>query len=204
MYSEIWNWEKCKDKIRTLRGRLGFPDAPVLRFLRLSLFLEDGRIHDDLRQKFTTNIEPNVYCILSGYADAQPAPETHRLIPFTQLKGGQLYQSVFIQRAAKPITKVFGSRVSVLYKAAKLLGGEKLSYGDCSVKIYSLPLVPITIVLWSATPEFTASANILFDSSASNYLSTEQLVMLSELTSARLRHANEVLSGQTEKSKNDS
>jgi len=100
---------------------------------------------------------------------------------------------VFVQRVAKPIERVFGSRVSMLHQAAKLLGGEKLSYGDCSVKICSLPLVSITIVLWSETSEFPASANFLFDSSANNYLSTEQLVMVSELTSARLRHAYEVL-----------
>ena len=192
MYSEIWNWEKCKDKIRTLRGRLGFPDASVLKFLEVSLFLQDGRIHDDLRQNFISRIEPSVYCILSGYADAQQMPETRRLVSFAQLRGGRSYQSVFAQRAAKPIERVFGSKVSMLYQAARLLGSEKLDYGDCSVKFYSLPLVPITIVLQVETSEFSASANILFDSSANNYLCTEQLVMLSELTSARLRHAYEV------------
>ncbi|MFQ6086578.1 MAG: DUF3786 domain-containing protein [Candidatus Bathyarchaeia archaeon] len=193
MYSEIWNWEKCKDKIRTLRGRLGFPDTSVLKFLGLSLFLEDGRIHDDLRQTFCSNIKPSVYCILSGYADAHPMPETRRLVSFAQLWGGRSYQSVFAQRVAKPIERVFGSKASTIHQAAKLLGGEKVSYGDCSVKIYSLPLVPITIVLWTRTSEFPASASVLFDSSANNYLSTEQLVMLSELTSVRLRHAYEVL-----------
>lgn len=81
----------------------------------------------------------------------------------------------------------------MLHQAAKILGGEKLGYGDCAVKIYSLPLVPITIVLWSETSEFPASANILFDSSADNYLSTEQIVMLSELTVTRLRHAYEII-----------
>jgi hypothetical protein len=193
MYSEIWKWGKCKDKIRTLRGRLGFRDAPVLKFLGLSLSLEDGRIHDDLRKTSYSYIKPSVYCILFGYADAQPVPETLQLVPFTQLWGGRPYQSVFIQRVAKPIERTFGSKVSRLHQAAKLLDGEKLDYGDCSVKIYSLPRVPITIVLWAETSEFPASANILFDSSANNYLSTEQLVMLSELTSARLRHAYEVL-----------
>jgi hypothetical protein len=193
MHSDIWNWKKCKNKIRTLRGRLGFPDAPALKFLELSLSLEDGRIHDDLRRKLYSSIEPRVYCILSGYADAHPTTETHRLVSFAQLSGGRSYQSVFVQRVAKPIERVFGLRVSQLYQAARLLGGEKLSYDDCSVKIYSLPLVPIIVILWSGTPEFPASANILFDSSAANYLSTEQLVMLSELTSARLRHAYEAL-----------
>jgi hypothetical protein len=164
-----------------------------LRFLGLSLSLKDGRIHDDLRKNFVSYIEPGVYCILSGYADAQPVSETRRLVSFAQLWGGRSYQGVFAQRVAKSLERVFGSKVSMLCQAARLLGGEKLSYGDCSVKIYSLPLVPITIVLWTETSEFPASANFLFDSSASNYLSTEQLVMLSELTSARLRHAYEVM-----------
>jgi hypothetical protein len=120
MYSEIWNWEKCKNKIRTLRGRLGFPDAPSLKFLGLSLSLEDGRIHDDLRQTFYSRIGPSVYCILSGYADAQPVPESRRLISFAQLWGGRSYKSTFTQRAAKPIERIFGSKVSMLYQAAKL------------------------------------------------------------------------------------
>lgn len=193
MYGEIWNWRKCKGKIRTLRGRLGFPDAPGIKFLELSLSLENGRIHDDLRQIFYSRIEPSVFCILSGYADAQPMPETLKLVSFAQLSGGRSYQRAFAQRVAKPIERSFGLKASMLYQAANLLGGEKLDYGDCSVKIQSLPLVPITIVLWIKTSEFPASANILFDSSAGNYLSTEQLAMLSELTSARLSHAYEVL-----------
>jgi hypothetical protein len=56
---------------------------------------------------------------------------------------------VFTQRVAKPLERTFGSDVSMLYKAASLLGGQKLNYGNCSVKIYSLPLVPIIIVMWS-------------------------------------------------------
>lgn len=192
MYSETWNWEKCKSKIKMLKGRLGFPEAPVLKFLGLSLSLEDGRIRDDLRQTFYSRIEPSVYCILSGYTDAQLMPESPRLVSFAQLWGGRSYRNAFAQRVIKPVENVFGSKASRLYQAAKLLGGAKLAYGDCSVKIYSLPLVPITIVLWAETSEFPASANILFNSSANNYLSTEQLAMLSELTSARLRCAYEV------------
>jgi len=53
--------------------------------------------------------------------------------------------------------------------------------------------VPNTIILWAETSEFPASANILFDSFANSYLSMEQVVMLSELTSVRLRHVSEVL-----------
>lgn len=193
MYRAIWNWERCRDKILTLRGRLGFPDSSVLKFLRLSLSLEDGRIHDELRGKAFPEIEAGVYCILSGYADTNATKEAHQLTSFAQLPGGRAYNNAFNRRAVQPIERVFGSAPQTLYRAAELLDAIKLDCGDCSVKIYALPLVPIHIVLWSAPSEFPPSANILFDSSVSHYLSTEQTAMLAELTSARLRHAHEAI-----------
>jgi len=193
MYRDIWTWTKCKDKINTLRGRLGFIDSPSLKFLKLTLSLETGQIHDEIRNKPFPEIQPSVYCILSGYAESQPIAETHKLISYSQLPGGAGYNSAFIRRAVQPIEKTFGADAESLWKAAKILDAEKLSHGECSVKIRSLPLVPIVIILHGATSEFPASANMLFDSSAKNYLSTEQLAMLGELTSARLRHANEAI-----------
>jgi len=193
MYKEIWTWTKCKDRITSLRGRLGFADSPSLKFLKLTLSIETGQIHDEIRNKPVPEIEPSVYCILSGYADSQPASETHNLISYSQLPGGVGYNNAFIRRAVQPIERTFGSDAESLWKAAKLLDSEELSHGDCSVKIRALPLVPIVIILQSATSEFPASGTMLFDSSASTYLSTEQLAMLGELTSARLRHAHEAI-----------
>jgi hypothetical protein len=80
-----------------------------------------------------------------------------------------------------------------LYKVAELLDATKLDYGDYSVKIYALPLVPVYVVLWSTSSEFPTSANILFDSSVGNYLSTEQIAILGELTSARPKHSKEAI-----------
>jgi len=193
MYRTIWNWEKSRDKILTLRGRLGFPDSSILKFLRLSLDLEDGHIHDELRDKTVHEIEAGIYCILSGYADASAVSETHQLISFAQLPGGRAYYTAFKRRAVQQIERVFGSNPQTLYKAAELLDATKLDYGDYSVKIYALPLVPIHVVLWSSDSEFLPSANILFDSSVRNYLSTEQTAMIGELTAARLKHAYETI-----------
>jgi len=193
MYRTIWNWEKCQDKIVTLRGRLGFPDSSVLKFLRLNLSLEDGAVYDELRGKAFAEIEATVYCILCGYANTKEVEETHQFVSFAQLPGGRSYQNAFNRRAVQPIERVFGSIPHTLCKAAELLDAIKLDYGDYSVKIFALPLVPIHIVLRSAPPEFPLSASILFNSSVSNYLSTEQIAMLSELTSSRLRHAYEAI-----------
>jgi hypothetical protein len=191
VYSDIWTWEKCKKRISSLKGRLGFAESSSLKFLKLTLSLENGQIHDELRNKRFPEIEPNVYCILSGYAEAKPVSETSKLISYSHLSGGQNYYNAFIRRAVQPIEKTFGSYVEKLWEAAKLLDSEKLSHADCSVKVYALPLVPIVVLLYGASSEFSASANMLFDSSANNYLSTEQLAMLGELTSTRLKQAYE-------------
>lgn len=187
MYRDIWTWDKNRDKIIRLRGKLGFPDSPHLEFLKFTLSLETGKIYDQIENKPLPEIEPEVYCILTGYANSQPTPKTHKLVSFAQLPGGQNYNAAFIRRAVAPIEKTFGSISEKLWEVAKTLDAERLTYGDCSVKIHALPLVPLVIILHAATSEFSASASMLFDSSASNYLSTEQLAMLGELTSWRFR-----------------
>lgn len=191
MYRDIWTWEKCGEKLRSLRGRLGFPDSPNLRFLKLSLSLETGQIHDEIKNASFHEIQPAVYCILSGYADARTTEETHRLVSFSQIPGGQNYNNALYRRAVQPIEKAFGTEPERFLKAAAFFDGEKMTLGDCSVKIYALPLVPIIVILHVASSEFSASSNMLFDSSISNFLSTEQVAMLGELASARLRLANE-------------
>ena len=195
---EIWNWRRCKTKIRSLRERLGFRESSTLRFLGLSLSLEDGMIHDDLRDCPFPEVAPSIYCILSGYAEAEPVPETLDLVSFRQLPGGHAYHKAFLGRAVLSIQRVFGPNPRMLVEAAKLLGGFEVGYGDCSVKVNALPLVPITVILWAGSPEFPASVNMLFDASVSHYLTTEQVAGLGELTSVRLRHAYEVLMTGTE------
>jgi len=193
MYRQIWTWDKCKSKITSLRGRLGFPDGSRLEFLKLNLSLETGKIHDQIKDKPLPEVEPEVYCILTGYANSQPIPETHTLVSFAQLPGGASYNNAFIRRAVMPIERAFGFDAEKLWDAAKTLGAERLAYEYCSVKVRALPLVPIIIILHAATSEFPASATMLFDSSASNYLSTEQLAMLGQLTSTRLRQVLEAI-----------
>jgi hypothetical protein len=193
---EFWSWGRCKTKIRGLKDRLGFEGSSTLRFLGLSLSLDDGGVHDDLRNRPLQEVAPSVYCILCGYAEAEPVPEALKLVSFRQLPGGHAYHKAFLGRVVLSIQRVFGSKPRMLVEAARLLGGSEVSYGECSVRVNSLPLVPVTVVLWVEDPEFPASANMLFDASISHYLTTEQVAMLGELTSARLRHVYEVLGKQ--------
>lgn len=187
---ELWNWKRCKAKIRSLKGRLGFSEEHVLKFLGLSLYLEDGSVYNHLANYALKQerILSGIYCILFSYADAEPTPEASKLVIFKQLQGGQ-YCNVMVQRAKSSIQNVSGSRFKLFVECAKLLGGTKanFSYGYQSVMINSLPLVSLMIVLSEEDSEFPASAQIFFDESISHYLPLEQIGMLSELTAERLK-----------------
>jgi len=62
--------------------------------------------------------------------------------------------------------------------------------GDAAAEVCALESVPIIYILWAAG-EFAASATVLFDESASSFLPTEDLEVLGELTTYRLKKACE-------------
>ncbi|HIE24235.1 MAG TPA: hypothetical protein EYP68_08425 [Candidatus Korarchaeota archaeon] len=66
---EYWSWERCCSKIKSLKGRLGFKYSDKLRFLRLSLSLNDGSVEDELiaGRKLHPYVVKGIYCILCGY-----------------------------------------------------------------------------------------------------------------------------------------
>ena len=110
------------------------------------------------------------------------------MIKFKDLPGGEAYVLAFFPRAGQPIEQVFGANPKRLLDAAKLLRGTILRHGDAAVEIPALEGVPIVYILWTAD-EFSSSVNVLFDSSACMYLPTEDLAVLTEITTNRLKNA---------------
>ena len=127
------------------------------------------------------------------YVSGKPSPTTSILIKFNKLQGGYAYERAFNLRATQPIAKAFGEKPSDLVDAGKKLGGLPLNYGDGSIQIQAFEGIPIVYILW-AESEFPASTTVLFDQSANSYLPTEDLAVLTELTSSRLIKAKSKLS----------
>jgi len=179
------------DRIRHL-GKVGKDNT--FHFLGYTLNLETSEFKDSL-EKGALISERNYQGMNAFLVHYSLAKETHRsgkLVKFRDLPGGYAFDHAFIQRAIDPIAQVFDSNPEELIEAAKLFGGKRLDHGNLSVEIPALEGIPLVYILWT-TEEFSASANVLFDESASCFLDTEALAVLGQITTERLLKAQSIL-----------
>ncbi len=112
---------------------------------------------------------------------------TGRLVSPVNMKDGQLF---FRGSHVLPLNKVaekYGNDRQGFLKRGEYLGGERLGYGDASIKLLPLPRVSVVLILWTADDEFPARADLLFDSSCEIRLPidvTWSIAMLSTLACA--------------------
>jgi len=124
--------------------------------------------------------------IMHYFTLAKGTPTLGRLITYKQIPGGVSYFPAFSQRAIAPLVKNFGKNPELMIKVAVTLGGCEADYGDVSVIIHAFDRVPVTLVLWRGDEELAPNGNILFNANVSDYLSTEDVAVLSETIIWRL------------------
>ncbi|MFX0169753.1 MAG: DUF3786 domain-containing protein [Candidatus Hodarchaeota archaeon] len=191
-----WTFEKTKDVLSTLPGRLGFPKANILRFLDLEVHLHTGQIIDTtLNKPFDPKIE-YIFFLLHQYSKAQEVPLTGNLINYKQISGGRVYAPVFEGRVVKPIQQHLGSNPDLFAKSAQQLGGELAQVGDLSFTILALPRIPYTYALWRADEEFPARTSVFLDESAGSYLDAEAHAHLASLTTIRILAVSRALANE--------
>jgi len=137
----------------------------------VEILLEDSKAEIPLKDKIL---------ILHYFTSAKDKPATGILITYKQLPGGISYFPAFSQRAIAPFVNHFGKNPELLIKAAAKLGSREADYGDVSVIFNAFDHVPITLVLWRGDEELAPNGNILFDANISDYLSTEDVTVLTE------------------------
>jgi len=129
-----------------------------------------------------TNSREEVVCatkvlLLHYLLNAQNKPLSGNLVSLKELKGGAaIYYQAFYKRAIAPLIKNFEKNIDGFYRAAVILGSYIEKYGNASVSIRVLPLVPVTYVLWKGDEEVAASGTILFDDSIESFLPAEDIV----------------------------
>ena len=113
--------------------------------------------------------------ILHYLLQAKGTPLSNEMIGYKHLPGGSVYFPTFSKRAIKPIVDSFGKEPARLLDVAAAIGGREAAHGDAAVTIDAFRRVPITFVLWRGDEEFPADGNILFDSTVSDYLTTDDI-----------------------------
>ncbi len=124
--------------------------------------------------------------MLHYFIQANGTSPSNKLISFKELREGAGYFLTFSKRAIKPLLDHFGEEPHRLLDAAGLLGGRKADYGDAAVTINAFSRVPVTLVMWRGDEEFPPEGNIMFDSTISDYLPTEDIIVLCQTIAWRL------------------
>jgi len=106
---------------------------------------------------------------------AKGTPSSNEMIGYKELPGGSVYARSFTKRAVQPIIEQFGGEPDRLLNAAKVIGGHKADYGDVAVTVNAFSRVPITLVLWRGDEEFAPEAKFMFDSTITDYLTTDDI-----------------------------
>ncbi len=124
--------------------------------------------------------------LLHYLTQATGTPLSGQLISFKELPEGINYFPTFYNRAIKPLVMYFGNGPEQLLEMARAIGGRKADFGDVSATVNSLSMVPLTLVLWKGDDEFSPEGTIMFDRNITDYLPTEDIIILCQSTSWRL------------------
>jgi len=125
--------------------------------------------------------------ILHYLINAAGVPLSGREISFKEVPGGLIYLRPYEERVLRPLARWFGDDPPSLVRAAAKLGGITQPRGDASVTIPVFPMLPLTFILWRGDEELPPAGSVLYDSTASFYLPTEDLVVVALQTLLRLR-----------------
>jgi len=124
--------------------------------------------------------------VLHYICRAKGTPLSEDMVTFREVPDGVFYWGSFRQRVLRPLIEEFGMQPDLLIERGRALGALASTYGDISLRIDAFPKVPVILLIWKGDEEFPPDANILFDASVPQYMTTEDIAVLSEEIVARL------------------
>jgi len=150
------------------------------------IFFPEGKVEMENKDG---SVPQAVQILLLHYlTHASPSEIEGKLVSFKELPSGMIYTGPFTNRAIRPLVGIFGHDPSKLLEAGKSIGGIPVNMGDVAVTVPVLPKIPVTFVLWEGDDEFPPTGNVLFDSSASSHLHTEDYALLPGLVISKMKN----------------
>jgi hypothetical protein len=138
---------------------------------RAGLFL--GKLRDFFRL--------SVLWYLTG---AKDIPFTNRLVRPVDVKGGHRFSAGTHVLPLDRIQEWYGKDKAGFVRKGEALGAEPANLGDVALRLYPLPRVPVTVILWLEDKEFPARACLLFDSTVDYQIPLSDIVWSVAMMSA--------------------
>ncbi|MEJ5185899.1 MAG: DUF3786 domain-containing protein [Candidatus Geothermincolales bacterium] len=109
-----------------------------------------------------------------------------RWVAYRDLPGARYHEPAFVADVEQPLSRGLSGRLDDLREWASDKEIREDLPGDLAIVWKVLPRVPLLVIFNERDEEFPASARVLFDASAPNYLPTEDLSVLAEIAVARI------------------
>jgi hypothetical protein len=120
---------------------------------------------------------------------ADGTPMADHWIGYRELPGGSFYSQAFQGYTGDRLAKAYGENPENYAQAAQALDGVHLDgLPGIAFAFLPLPCIRLAAILYPGDEEFAARASVLFDASASHYMTTDGLALLGAGLVGRLIH----------------
>jgi hypothetical protein len=110
---------------------------------------------------------------------ADGSPLADRWIGFRELPDGGFYNQAFQGYSGDLVASRFGEDLDGFHSAARRIDGFQLpALAPAAYAFTALPRIRLALALWPGDEDFPARASVLFDGSASHFMTTDGLALL--------------------------
>jgi len=149
----------------------------------LSCDLTDGGVH----RTDGTPVQPAWQILMLHYLTVADRPRSGAIkMTFADLPDGRVYAKVYQGRVISRLCSTAGRDRQTLSTAAKSLGARPAEGGDVAFDLTIFPRITMRLIWHAGDEEFSPSATLLLPENIKAFLSTEDVVVLSESVVRRL------------------
>lgn len=121
--------------------------------------------------------------VLWYLVNAKDIPLTERLIKPVDIKGGQRFSAGTHLLPLDRIAEKYGTDKEGFLRRGREFGAERLAYGDVSLRLFPVPRVPVTLILWLEDEEYPPRVDLLLDSTCNHQIASSDIIWAMALTS---------------------
>jgi hypothetical protein len=115
--------------------------------------------------------------VLWYFASSKDIPFSGRLVKPTDVRGGQRFSTGTHVLPLDKIADKFARDPDGFVSQGMKFGAEKIEgLGDAAIRLYPLPRVPVTILLWIEDEEFPPRVDLFFDSTCDFQITLSDIV----------------------------